>query len=170
MSRIHAPFPAPPVNPPLGTIYRPDVPIQDGPMAKQMEGMVSLVRVEKTCRKCAQDFGAWMFLAAYQKREGSLEEPYHVGLYLMCDRCITDTEQRDEIARLERMMDVEAGHWSRARTVTARLPVARRMVQHLDRLCELLRFGTNKFARYSNQLDKVRDWITKYKPEDEVAL
>ena len=169
MSRTHAPFPSPPIDPPLGTVYRPDVPNQDGPMAKQMEGMTSLVRVKKRCRECAQDYDGWIFLGAYQQQESSLEEPYNVGLYRMCDRCIGDSEQRAEITKLERMMEVESGHWSRVRTVTMRLPVARRMVQHLEKLCELLRFGTDKFIRYSDQLDKVRNWTTKYKTEDEVA-
>lgn len=168
MSRITGVAPPPPINPPLGTIWRPeDVGPQDGPLAAELGRLAAgLIRVRNTCRRCAVEFDGWMFAAIYRRKEAQLEEPYYVGLCRACPGCTADDEKRGEIASLQPKIEQTRQRWESARTLKDKIPAGRLLARHLNQLLILLRIGTDRFAAASDQLDAVNDWLSEHRPTE----
>lgn len=187
MSRITGVAPPVPVNPPLGTTWRPEqTTTEKGPLAEALEPYLEIIRVRKTCRRCAADSDGWIFTATHQARlrrltadrnaaketmereaiQMLLDTPYHVGLYRACGSCTADYEKRTEIAALETIVERTRYRWENATTLKAKLPAGRELAKHLERLAGLLRFGSDRFANASEQLDAVNSWLSEHRPAE----
>lgn len=161
------PSPPVPIDPPLGTIWRPEeAGPEDGPMtrdAKLSKLALGIIRVRKTCRRCKSDFDGWMFVAHYRRVETDLEEPFRVGLYRVCDDCASADQKRAEIQDLERRIQLGHERWEGARALSKKLPAAREIRRHLERLVALSRFGSDRFQKASDRLDAITAWIDEHR-------
>ena len=163
-----APFALPAPNQPLGTIWTPEPPESEGPLARDMKKLTDgLIRVEKVCRTCGTLFEGWMFVAMYQKRvkSGDIDpdRPHHVGKYQACDDCVRIWENETKITHLEYEMERLEARWEKATTVTKRVPIVDAMVRDLKQLVDLVTFGSPKFERYGEQLNVLTDWLHEHR-------
>ena len=159
MSRLLTP--AVPMNPDLGTTWKPDVGPQEGPLATDRSRALAegLIRVLKVCRRCGRDFKGWMFIAHYRRREAKLETPYHVGPYRACDTCVDGDELISQIASLETKIVLARSRWDAAAHLVKKIPAGRELARLLEQLTGLLTFGSGRFKKASDQLDAVRNWL-----------
>ena len=159
MSRLITP--ALPIDPALGTTWKPDD-VGDGTLAADPKLAAlgeGLIRVLKVCKRCGRDFEGWMFIAHYRKREAKLKEPHHVGPYSACDTCVDGGEKVGQIASLETKIVLARSRWNAATYVVKKLPAGRELARLLEQLTGLLKFGSGRFQKASDQLDAVRSWI-----------
>ena len=186
MSRPRLPTPPLPMDPALGTLWRPDETGEPGPLAADMGPLADgLIRVRKRCRGCARDFDGWMFVAHHRRRVADLErdlaaateagnedrvrevaalvaEPFHVGLYRTCPDCTVQNESRAETVSLERRVELTQERWRRAKSITQRLPPARQLERLLKELTALHKFGSPRFKKCSDRLDSIQGWLGEH--------
>ena len=152
-----------PENPVLGTkwVSEDALVLKEDGTVDTIPGMAEgCIWVQQTCTECKEDFKGWMFVNEYNRQKP--ETPYVMGQTRSCDRCVTAWERRRKIADLEHRFERAHRQWKASREIYKKMPSAKVMERTLTELVKVVRFGSDVFAKHSNQLDTIQAWINQH--------